>query len=186
MSNFQFTSEGLKKIDLAIGKYPEGRQKSAIMEILYIAQDENGWISSECMEEIARILKIPVVKVKEVATFYTMYYKEEVGKFVLQICGTTPCMLRGSHDIIEAVKKELQIEVGETTKDNLFTLAEVECLGACANAPMMQINNNYYYEDLTIEMTLSIIRDIKTGNLPKHGSYIGRNSAEPPRFMRRS
>ena len=183
MKQFEFTSENLEKVKIAIAKYPEGRQKSAVMELLYIAQGQHGWVSNEVMLEVARILELPVTKVKEVATFYTMYYKEPVGKFILQVCGTTPCMLRGSQELIDAIKKELSVELGETTKDGLFTLLEVECLGACSNAPMMQIND-YYYEDLTAEATLEIIREIRLGNLPKHGSFQGRNSAEPIRFLK--
>jgi NADH-quinone oxidoreductase E subunit len=180
---FEFTPENLEKIKKAILKYPEGRAQSAVMEVLYIAQEQNGWISSEVMEEIGKILDISPVKVKEVATFYTMYYKEPVGKFVLQVCGTTPCMLRGAESLVKALETELEIKLGETTKDGLFTLIEVECLGACSNAPMMQINNDYY-KDLTIEATLQIVRSIKKGDLPKHGSFTGRLSAEPNRFLK--
>jgi NADH-quinone oxidoreductase subunit E len=178
---FKFNEENLEKAKKAIAKYPQGRAQSAVMELLYIAQAQEGWVSPHSMLEIATILEMPVTRVKEVATFYTMYYKEPVGKFVLQVCGTTPCMLRGSKDLITTLK----IELGETTKDGLFTLLEVECLGACSNAPMMQIND-YYYEDLTIETTLNIIRDIQNGKLPKHGSFSGRNSAEPIRFLKKS
>jgi NADH-quinone oxidoreductase subunit E len=181
---FKFTENNLTKIQTAIAKYPEGRGASAVMEALYIAQNQEGWVSIEAMIEIANILEMPATKVKEVATFYTMYYKEPVGKFVLQVCGTTPCMLRGSHALIEAIKTALKINVGETTKDGLFTLLEVECLGACSSAPMMQIND-YYYEDLTIETTLNIIHDIQNGILPKRGSFMGRNSAEPIRFLKK-
>ena len=180
---FKFNDANLARVKKAIAKYPEGRAQSAVMEALYIAQEQNGWISSEVMEEIGEILEMPVVKVKEVATFYTMYYKEPVGKFVIQVCGTTPCMLRGSNILIETIKKALNINIGETTTDGLFTLLEVECLGACSNAPMMQIND-YYYEDLTAESTLNIIHDIQNGLLPKTGSFSGRNSAEPIRFLK--
>lgn len=181
---FEFSSENIKKVEKAIAKYPKGREQSAVMEILYIAQEQEGWISTDVMIEIGHILNISPVKVKEVATFYTMYYKEPVGKFVLQVCGTTPCMLRGSHEIIQALKKELEIKEGETTKDELFTLIEVECLGACSNAPIVQINNNYY-EDLTIENMLHIIREIRDGKLPSAQSFIGRKSAEPLMFMKK-
>ena len=181
---FAFNENNIKRVELAIGKYPNGRQLSAVMEILYIAQEQNGWISPDVMVEIGRILNISPVKVKEVATFYTMYYKEPVGKFVLQICGTTPCMLRGSHELLESVKKELKIEEGETTADGLFTLIEVECLGACSNAPVVQVNN-YYYEDLTIDNMLNIIREIREGKLPVAGSFAGRKSAEPLMFIKR-
>lgn len=181
--SFKFTSENTKKIDEAIAKYPSGKKKSAIMDILYIAQEQNGWISNEVMQEIALLLEITPSQVKEVATFYTMYYKAPVGKFVLQVCTTTPCMLRGAYKLMDALKMELKIENGETTLDGLFTLLEVECLGACANAPMMQINNNYY-EDLTIESALDIIKDIKAGNLPAPGSFIGRKSAETMQFLK--
>ena len=181
---FQFTEDNLVKVRNSISKYPKDKQQSAVMELLYIAQDQNNWISNDVMQEIANILEIPVNRVKEVATFYTMYYKEPMGKFVLQVCGTTPCMLRGSDDLIHTIQKELNISLGETTQDGLFTLLEVECLGACSNAPMVQINNDYY-EDLTTENMLSIIKDIQNGKLPRHGSYNGRNSAEPLRFTKK-
>jgi NADH-quinone oxidoreductase E subunit len=181
---FRFNEKSLEEVKLAMSKYPANRKQSAVMEVLYIAQNQNGWVSSEVMLAIAEILEIPVTKVKEVATFYTMYYKEEVGKFVLQVCGTTPCMLRGSHELLNKILQELQINLGETTKDGLFTVIEVECLGACSNAPVVQINNDYY-EDLTNETMLNIIKEIRSGNLPKNGSLKGRNSAEPPIFEKK-
>jgi NADH-quinone oxidoreductase E subunit len=180
---FNFTEHNLQKVKNAIAKYPDGKGQSAVMEILYIAQEQNGWISLDAMQEIANILNIPVTKVKEVATFYTMYYKEPVGKFVVQVCGTTPCMLRGSNDLVDAIKKELGIEIGETTKDGMFSLLEVECLGACSNAPMMQINE-HYYEDLTPQNTIEIIRTIQKGLKPQVGSQTGRKSAEPLQFLK--
>lgn len=185
MANFVFTQENLKKIELAVAKYPKDRASSAIMEVLYIAQHQNGWVSPEAMLEISQLLEVAVSRVKEVATFYTMYYKEPVGKFVFQVCTTTPCMLRGSDQLINTIQKELNIKIGETTEDGKFTLMEVECLGACSNAPMMQINNEYYYEDLTTESIISIIEDLRGGTMPQKGSFLGRRSAEPLKFIKR-
>ena len=176
---FEFTTESAEKAKTAIAKYPNGRQKSAVMDLLYIAQNQNnGWISTDAIQYIADFVQIPATRVHEVATFYTMYNLKPVGKHLIQVCGTTPCMLRGSEEIINVCQKILGIKVGQTTPDGLFTLMEVECLGACSNAPMMQINN-WYYEDLTTQQIENIIQLLRDGREITTGSQIGRKSAEP-------
>ena len=178
-SKFEFTKDNNKLAQEEIAKYPEGRHKSAVMGLLHIAQDQNGgWISSDCLDYIARYLEIAPIRVYEVATFYSMYNLKPVGKYHLQVCGTTPCMLRGAKKIIEICRHELGIEVGETDKERMFTLSEVECLGGCANAPVVQINNDYV-EDLDQKNFKKILDDLKSGKLIKIGSQIGRRASEP-------
>jgi NADH-quinone oxidoreductase E subunit len=178
--NFSFNTENTSKIEQIIGKYPKGKQKSAVMPLLDLAQRQNGknYISTAAIEEIAKILSITPREVYEVATFYSMYNKAPVGKYLLQVCGTTPCMLRGSESLLEVACGELSIKIGETTEDGLFTLVEVECLGACSNAPIVQIND-WYYEDLSKDDFVKIIRDLKQGKKVDKYSALGRKSAEP-------
>ena len=143
-----------------------------------LAQRQNGgWISLTAMNECARVLQVPRMRIYEVASFYSMYIRQPCGKFKLGVCGTTPCMLCGSDDIFAVIKEELGIEIGETTKDRMFTLLELECLGACANAPMMSIND-LYYEDLTPEITRQLIRDFAAGKTPQPGPQSGRFTCE--------
>ena len=175
---FIFNENNLERVKLAIAKYPQGRQKSAVMELLHIAQEQYGYVSDHVVLEVAKILDIPVTKVREISTFYSMYNQKKVGKYLIQFCGTTPCMLRGAEEILQAILTKLNVSIGQTTKDELFTVIEVECLGACSNAPMMQINN-FYYEDLTIENTFSILDKLAKGDDVCVGSQIGRKSAEP-------
>ncbi|MFQ3307740.1 MAG: NADH-quinone oxidoreductase subunit E [Candidatus Midichloriaceae bacterium] len=149
--SFKFTTENLKKAKKYIGKYPKGKQRSAVMPLLYLAQGQhNNWIPTAAMNYIAELLDMPEIQVYEVANFYTMYNKQPIGEYLIQVCRTTPCMLRGAKDITKACKKKLDIDLGETTKDGKFTLVEVECLGACVAAPVVQINNDYH-ENLTAE-----------------------------------
>ena len=189
--SFTFTKDNLRAIDEIIAKYPPGKQHSAVMPLLDLAQRQvakqgpfgpwpigGGWIPRPAMDEIGRILDMPPIKVYEVATFYTMYNLEPVGRYLVQICGTTPCMLCGAESIEAACKTKLGIDYGETTKDGLFTLREVECMGACANAPMVQINDRYY-EDLTPKRIGVILDQLKEGKTPEAGSQIGRNASEP-------
>jgi NADH-quinone oxidoreductase subunit E len=179
--SFAFTKANEKKIKEIISRYPKGRQQSAVMPLLDLTQrqmaeqsdTEGGWIPRAAMQEIARILDMPEVKVYEVATFYTMYNLAPVGKYNIQCCTTTPCWLRGSSKVVEAAEKKLAIKMGQTTRDNRFTLTEVECLGACANAPMVQINDEYY-EDLTPEVMTSLIESMAQGELPEKGPQNGR------------
>jgi NADH-quinone oxidoreductase E subunit len=176
--SFSFNDENLKLVNKHVSKYPEGRQASAVMPLLDIAQRQNNnWIPMKAIEYIAQMLAMPVMHVLEVATFYTMYNLAPVGKFHIQLCGTTPCWLRGSDDIKTACKNKLNIDLGETTKDKIFSLIEVECLGACANAPMIQINDDFY-EDLTPEMIEKLLDNLKHGREVKKGSQIGRKSSE--------
>uniref|UniRef100_A0A7E4ZRG7 NADH-ubiquinone oxidoreductase 24 kDa subunit n=1 Tax=Panagrellus redivivus TaxID=6233 RepID=A0A7E4ZRG7_PANRE len=175
---FTFSEENLKKIDSILNNYPEGHKAGALMPVLDLAQRQNGWLPISAMNEVARVLKVPRMRVYEVATFYTMYNREPVGKYFLQVCATTPCMLRGAETITETISKKLGIKGGETTKDGLFTLLEVECLGACVNAPMIQINDDYY-EDLTPSDVEEIIDDLVAGKRPLPGPRSGRLASEP-------
>ncbi|XP_010005233.1 PREDICTED: NADH dehydrogenase [ubiquinone] flavoprotein 2, mitochondrial [Chaetura pelagica] len=175
---FEFTPENQKRIEAIINNYPGGHKSAAVMAVLDLAQRQHGWLPISAMNKVAEILEMPPMRVYEVATFYTMYNRKPVGKYHIQVCTTTPCMLRDSDSILEAIKKKLGIKVGETTPDKLFTLIEVECLGACVNAPMVQINDNYY-EDLTPKDIENIIDELKAGKVPKPGPRSGRFSCEP-------
>ncbi|XP_068003701.1 NADH dehydrogenase [ubiquinone] flavoprotein 2, mitochondrial [Melanerpes formicivorus] len=175
---FEFTPENQKRIEAIINNYPEGHKSAAVMAVLDLAQRQHGWLPISAMNKVAEVLEMPPMRVYEVATFYTMYNRKPVGKYHIQVCTTTPCMLRDSDSILEAIKKKLGIKVGETTPDKLFTLIEVECLGACVNAPMVQINDNYY-EDLTPKDIEDIIDELKAGKVPKPGPRSGRFSCEP-------
>ena len=176
---FVFTKENIKLINEILLKYPEDRKVSALLPLLDLAQRQhNNWLSKAAMSEVAIILGLPMIKVLEVATFYTMYNLHPVGKNLLQVCTTTPCWLRGSDDIVSVCKRKLGINFGETTSDNKFTLLEVECLGACSNAPMVQINDDYY-EDLDKEAIEKIIEDLKNGKQPKIGPQSHRKGSEP-------
>jgi len=176
---FQFTSQNQSEVKKIIAKYPAGRQKSAVMPLLDLAQRQNNnFISQDIIEHIANLLDLPAIKVYEVASFYSMYNLKPVGKYLLQVCGTTPCMLRGAEDLIRVCKDKLGINREETSEDKLFTLKEVECLGACVNAPMIQINDDYY-EDLNPEIFAQILDDLKAGKPVRIGSQTGRVSSEP-------
>ena len=164
-SNFQiagveFSEQKLNKVNEIIARYPEGKSKSALIPLLLMAQEEWGWLSTEAMDYVAGILKIKPIEVYEVATFYSMYHLKPVGKHVFEVCQTGPCMLNGSDQIIEYIKEKLDIKVGETTKDGLFTLKAVECLGACGYAPMMQMGK-FYKEHLTKEKVDQIIEECR-------------------------
>ena len=172
--SFEFNQENVAKAQQIIEKYPEGKSKSAVMPLLDLAQRQNNnYLDQDIIEYIAGFLNLPPIKVYEVASFYSMYNLKPVGKYLLQVCGTTPCMLRGSEDIINVCKKKLNIGMNETTSDGLFTLKEVECLGACVNAPIVQINDDYY-EDLNSEIMEKILEYLKNGKEVKIGSQIGR------------
>lgn len=176
---FEFTSENILNAKKHIAKYPEGRQASAVLPLLDIAQRQHdNWLPMAAIEHVADILSMPIMRVMEVATFYTMFNLSPVGKYHIQLCGTTPCWLRGAADIKEACKKKLDIDLGQTTADGKFSLIEVECLGACANAPMVQINDDFY-EDLDIESIQSILDDLAIGKKISSGSQRGRKSSEP-------
>jgi NADH-quinone oxidoreductase E subunit len=175
---FEFNSENKEKVANILAKYPADRKKSAVMPLLDLAQRQNNnWISQDVIAHISSIIEIPEIKVYEVASFYTMYNLKPVGKYLLQFCKTTPCMLRGIDKIIKDCEKRLGIEMDETTLDNLFTLKEVECLGACVNAPVVQINDDFA-EDLTSENFLKILDDLQSGKSFKIGSQINRQCSE--------
>jgi NADH-quinone oxidoreductase subunit E/NADH dehydrogenase (ubiquinone) flavoprotein 2 len=176
--SFAFTPEYLEKAKAFIAKYPAGRQQSAVMPLLDLAQRQEGWLSRAAMEVIAEMLDMAPIRVEEVATFYTMYNRKPVGRFHVQVCTNLPCMLRGSDDVVAAAKAALGVEFGDMTADGKFTLSEVECLGACVNAPMMQINDDYY-EDLTAETTKAVLEALKRGETPKPGPQNGRQFSCP-------
>jgi NADH-quinone oxidoreductase E subunit len=176
---FEFNSASLEVAKSIIAKYPKDKQQSAVMALLYIAQKQNSnWIPLAAMKCIGKFLDMPYIKVYEVATFYTMYNLAPVGKHFIQVCTTTPCMIRGAYKIVEACKEKISKNENELSKDQNCSWMEVECLGACVNAPMMQINDDYY-EDLDKEKTLKILDKILSGETPKPGSYRGRINNEP-------
>lgn len=157
----KFSDEKLDKVKEIMARYPEGKQKSALIPVLHIAQDEfGGWLDVPVMDYVAELLSIKPIEVYEVATFYTMFNLKPVGKYVLEVCRTGPCMLNGSDEIIEYVKEKLNIKEGETTDDGLFTLKPAECLGACGYAPMMQLGKTYR-EFLTKEKIDEIIDELR-------------------------
>jgi len=177
--NFDFNPASLEAAKSIIAKYPKDKQQSAVMALLYIAQKQNSnWIPLAAMKYIGKFLDMPYIKVYEVATFYTMYNLAPVGKHFIQICTTTPCMIRGAYKLVEACKEKISENENELSKDQSCSWMEVECLGACVNAPMLQINDDYY-EDLDKEKTLKILDKILTGETPKPGSYRGRLNNEP-------
>jgi NADH-quinone oxidoreductase E subunit len=177
--NFEFNTSSLEAANTIVSRYPKDKQQSAVMALLYIAQRQNNnWIPLAAMKYIAKFLNMPYIKVYEVATFYTMYNLSPVGKFFVQVCTTTPCMIRGANKIVEACKEKISENELELSDNKSCSWTEVECLGACVNAPMMQINN-FYYEDLDKEKTLEILNKILNGETPKPGSYRGRVNNEP-------
>ena len=177
--NFEFSSASLEAAKIIIAKYPKGKQQSAVMALLYITQKQNNnWIPLVATKYIAKFLEMPYIKVYEVATFYTMYNLAPVGKYFIQVCTTTPCMIRGAYKLVEACKEKISKKENELSEDKSCSWVEVECLGACVNAPMMQINDDYY-EDLNKENTLKILDKILRGKTPKPGSYRGRVNNEP-------
>lgn len=183
-ATFAFTPENEAKIPGIIAKYPKGREQSAVMPLLWMAQKQNqNWLPQAAIELVAGICNMPSIRVHEVASFYSMFNLAPVGRHFIQCCTTTPCWLAGSDNVVKACKETLGIDVGETTRDGLFTLREVECLGACANAPMIQVDGHdaseIFYEDLTFESTREILLELKRGGTPKVGSQTGRNRSEP-------
>ena len=157
----KFSEEKIGKVNEIIARYPQGKQKSALIPLLHMAQDENnGWLSVEAMNYVAELLQLKPIEVYEVATFYSMYNLKPVGKYIFEVCQTGPCMLNGSDQIIDYIKEKLKIKVGETTADGMFTLKTVECLGACGYAPMMQMGK-FYKEHLTKEKVDQIINECR-------------------------
>ena len=177
--DFQFTENSLKAANDILKNYPKGKQQSAVMALLYIAQKQNNnWIPLSAMKYVAKFLNMPYIKVYEVATFYSMYNLSPVGEYFVQVCTTTPCMIRGAYKLVEACKEKISESENTVSQSGKCSWVEVECLGACVNAPMMQINDDYY-EDLDKEKTLKILDKILKGDKPKPGSYRGRINNEP-------
>ncbi len=177
--DFAFATENAEAIKAVIAKYPEGWQESAVMPLLDLAQRQHdGWLPRAAMDTVAEMLGMPPIRVYEVASFYTMYNLKPVGKNHVQVCTNLPCWLRGSDAVVGACKKSLGVDMGGTTEDGMFTLTEAECLGACVNAPMMQIGDDYY-EDLDSDSTEAILEKLKAGENPKPGSQTGRHTSEP-------
>ena len=182
--NFAWTEANSTKQAEIIGRYPPGRQHSAILPLLDLAQRQvgaetntQGWLPVPVIEYVARQIDMPYIRALEVATFYTMFNLAPVGRFHVQVCGTTPCMLRGSDDVFQACKDK-GLKKGHTTADGMFTLSEVECMGTCANAPMVQINDDNY-EDLTYESTAAILDALARGETPKPGPQVDRQTCAP-------
>jgi len=183
--SFAFDAESEAKIATILKRYPEGKQASAVIPLLYVAQRQMGrltqsaWVPRIAMDVIADRLSMPPIRVYEVATFYFMFNMKPIGRHHLQLCGTTPCMLRGSDDVLRACKDAGGLKgVGDTSADGLFTLTEVECLGACVNAPTLQIDDDYY-EDLDYESAVKLLEAFKRGERPRSGSAIGRQASAP-------
>ena len=177
--SFEFNTSSLEAANVIVAKYPKGKQQSAVMALLYIAQKQNNnWIPLAAMKYIAKFLGMPYIKVYEVATFYSMYNLAPVGKYFIQVCTTTPCMIRGAYDLVDVLKKKINENQNELSKKGICSWTEVECLGACINAPMMQINDDYY-EDLNVSDVEKIIEKIMNNEKPFPGSYKGRKNSEP-------
>jgi NADH dehydrogenase (ubiquinone) flavoprotein 2 len=176
---FEFKDQ--QAVDAILNKYPQNYKASAIIPLLWIAQRQNNnWVPLSAMNKIAEIVQVAPIRVYETCTFYTMFNREPVGKFHVQVCCTTPCMVRGGYDILKACEEELGVGPNnETTSDQLFTLLEVECLGACVNAPMVQINDDFY-EDLTPDSMKKLIRDLRDGKEVKVGPQTDRRNSEGP------
>ncbi|MBT5072811.1 MAG: NADH-quinone oxidoreductase subunit NuoE [Kordiimonadaceae bacterium] len=177
--NFEFSPENMQWTKSQLAKYPENRKASCVMPFLHRAQEQNhGWVSVPVMEYIADFLDMPYIRVHEVASFYSMYNLKPVGKHVIEVCTTTPCWLKGSDDVVKACKEELGIGFGETTRDGEYTLLEVECAGACVNAPVIAYKEEYY-EDLDDNSTRKFIKDLKSGATLKPGPQNGRFKSCP-------
>ncbi|HZT90101.1 MAG TPA: NADH-quinone oxidoreductase subunit NuoE [Stellaceae bacterium] len=177
--SFEFTAENLERAKYHIGKYPPGRQASAVLPLLDLAQRQcGGWLPRAAMDYVANMLDMAPIRVYEVGTFYTMFNLRPVGRYLLQACTTTPCQLRGSDEIVAACERKLGVKVGGTSSDGLFTLVEVECLGACVNAPILQVNDDFY-EDIDGPATEALIDALREGKPPAPGSVIGRQCSMP-------
>ena len=177
--SFEFDNKNLEAANKVISNYPEGKQQSAVMALLYFSQRQNdNWIPLVAIKYIAKFLNMPYIKVYEVATFYTMYNLSPVGKYFFQVCTTTPCMIRGAYKLIDVCKKKISEKESKISKDGKTSWMEVECLGACVNAPMIQINDDYF-EDLDPKKLEKIIDQINKNESPKPGSYRGRLNSEP-------
>ena len=175
--SFEFNASSLEAANNILAKYPKGKEQSAVMALLYIAQRQNNnWIPLAAMKYIAKFLDMPYIKVYEVATFYTMYNLSPVGKYFVQVCTTTPCWLKGSDEVVKACKETISNDQNELSEDGLFSWMEVECLGACVNAPLVQINDDFY-EDLNYESTKNVLQSLINGNPSSVGSQTGRKGS---------
>ncbi|VEU20850.1 DEKNAAC101735 [Brettanomyces naardenensis] len=175
---FEFSKENLKRAETIIAKYPSQYKKAAVMPLLDLGQRQLGFTSLSVMNYVAKLLDIPPMRVYEVASFYTMYHRKPVGKFHVQVCTTTPCQLCNSDNVIKTIVEYLGIKPGQTTADGVFSLEEVECLGACVNAPMIQINDDYFEDLDSSEKVIQILEDLKAGKKPKVGTT-KRETCEP-------
>ena len=179
IENYKLCNIDQNKVEEIISKYPSKRKASAVIPLLhYIQKQSKGWLPVPELERVADILDMPYMKVYEVASFYTMFNLKPIGKKLLQLCHTTPCWLRGSDQIEKSIYDTLKIKDGQTTPDNMFTLMKVECLGACVNAPILQVNDDYY-EDLDYNSTKILLENINKKKKVKPGSVLGRKSSEP-------
>ena len=176
--SFAFTADNLEAAKAAVAKYPEGRQQSAVMPLLDLAQRQLGWTSPAVIEYVADFLGLPAIRVWEVASFYTMYYREPVGEYRLHVCTTTPCWLRGSDEVVRVCREKTGLDFGETDERGLFTLLEVECLGACVNAPVLQVNDDYY-EDLDADRTAALLDALAERRPPEAGTLAQRLNSAP-------
>jgi len=175
---FAFTEENRARVDRIIARYPEGKQASALLPLLDLAQRQHdNWLPRAAMDHVADLLGVPRIRAYEVATFYTMFNTAPVGRHLVQVCTTTPCWLCGSDDVLRAIRETTGAGSGETSDDGAFTIVEVECLGACVNAPMVQVNDDYY-EDLDYDRTRALMEALKRGETPTVGSQIGRRGSE--------
>jgi NADH-quinone oxidoreductase subunit E len=177
-ASFAFTSENEAWIDEQIRKYPPGRQASAVIALLWRGQEQEGWVTKPMIEEVARRLDMPFIRVLEVATFYTMFNLVPVGRYLVQVCTTTPCWLAGSDEVVAACKKHIAPRQQTISPDGAFSWMEVECLGACVNAPVMQVGKDYY-EDIDGAKAGEILSALRRGEQPPAGSQTGRRSSEP-------
>jgi NADH-quinone oxidoreductase E subunit len=176
---FEFNNENLIKIEKILAKYPKERSKSALLPLLDLAQRQNGgWLSDSCLKAVAEKLSLPKIYVHGVASFYSMFFLEKTGKYVIEVCSTLSCMLCGSRDLIKTIENHLGIKMFETTSDGLFTLKKIECLGSCVSAPVIKIGDDYF-EDLDSESIIKIIEDLRSGKGIQFGSKKGRISSEP-------
>jgi NADH-quinone oxidoreductase subunit E len=177
-SSFVFTSDNKAWAEKEISKYPPGSQASAVIALLWRGQEQEGWVTKPMIETIAGMLGMASIRVLEVATFYTMFHLHPVGKYVVQVCTTTPCWLAGSDDVVAVCKKQIAPQQDTISKDGVFSWQEVECLGACVNAPVFQIGKDYY-EDLDGPKTEAILAALRGGETPQPGPQNGRRSSEP-------
>ena len=177
--SFEFSKENLIEVEKEIKKYPKNRKASAVLALLFLVQKQNeNWIPLEAIKHVSKILNIPYIKVYEIVTFYSMFNLSPVGKYFVQVCTTTPCMIRGANKVIDVCKKHIAKNKNELSKNNLCSWTEVECLGSCVSAPMMQINQDYF-EDLDEKKTEEVIQMLLNDNFPKPGSYRNRKNTAP-------